>query len=75
MALAPARHALYAPFTVIMPLTINGMGVFSMMACSSFSVFRPAGGTIPFKKGKPAASTSMATAKAPASLTISNFSR
>ena len=75
MAAAPASFAFNAPFTVITPFTINGAPAISAMAFRSSTDLPPAGGSIFFRNGRPAASTSIATAKAPDFFTRSIFSR
>ena len=71
---APASFAFKAPFTVIIPFTINGTPASSATSRSSSTVLLPAGGSKFLRNGKPAASTSMATAKAFASCTSAIFS-
>ena len=75
IALAPASFALRAPFTVIIPFTINGVPAICMISRSSETVLLPAGGSRFLRKGRPAASISIATANAPDSCTSSIFSR
>ena len=75
MAAAPASLAFKAPFTVIIPFTIKGTPAASTISRSSSTDLLPAGGLKFFKNGRPAASISMAAAKAPASLTSAIFSR
>ena len=74
MAAAPASLAFKAPFTLKIPFTIKGTSISCTISFNSFTFFLPAGGTNPFKNGKPAASISMAIAKASASLASFNFS-
>ena len=76
MPLAPASSAFFAPFTVIMPLRMNGLPFISLtISFSSSTVLLPAGGVRFFRKGRPAASMSMATAMGSAAPTSSAFSR
>ncbi|KAF5050085.1 hypothetical protein DSECCO2_433150 [anaerobic digester metagenome] len=74
MPLAPARRAFFAPSTVMMPLRIKGFFAHAAICFSSSTVLLPAGGCIFFRKGSPAASISMATAKGSAVLVSVIFS-
>ena len=74
MAAAPAAFAFKAPFTVMMPFTMNGTPALRIISASSSSDLEPADVFSFFKKGRPAPSTSMAQAKAPLSFTQANFS-
>ena len=58
----------------MIPLMMKGSPASLMMAFISSTDLLPAGGTKFFRKGSPAASTSMATAKAPDCFTSSIFS-
>ena len=75
MAAAPASRAFFAPPTVIMPLRMKGLPASSATSRSSATVLRPAGGVWFFRKGRPAASMSIATAKGAAALTSASFLR
>ena len=68
MAAAPASFALSAPLTVMTPLTMKGRPASATISFSSATLLLPAGGVMFFRKGRPAASTSMATAKQPLAL-------
>ena len=59
----------------MMPFTMNGTPAASTISRSSSTDLLPAGGVRFFRKGRPAASTSIATAKALASFTSAIFSR
>ena len=75
MPLAPASRAFLAPATVMMPLRMKGLPAIRAISCSSSTVLLPAGGVRFFRKGRPAASMSMAMAKGSAAFTSSIFSR
>ena len=75
MPAAPASRAFFAPFTVIMPLMIKGTLAYSMTSRSSLTVLEPAGGLSPFRKGRPAASMSMANTRAPEALAASSLAK
>jgi len=76
MPLAPASRAFFAPFTVMMPLRIKGLPSASFtISFNSSTVLLPAGGVRFFRKGRPAASMSMAMAMGSAALTSTIFSR
>ena len=47
----------------MMPLTMKGLPAILAISASCSTVLLPAGGFMPFRKGRPAPSTSMATAK------------
>jgi len=70
---APASFAFNAPLTVITPFTINGVPAIFAIWRSSSTVLLPAGGSIFLRNGSPAASISIATARAFDSCTISIF--
>ena len=73
---APASRAFSAPRTVMMPLRMKGApSSISTISRSSATVLLPAGGWRFFRKGSPAASMSMATAKGFAGLMRASFSR
>ena len=74
MPLAPASSAFFAPATVMMPLRMKGFSAFSAIWRSSSTVLLPAGGVRFFRKGRPAASISMAMAMGSAALTSAIFS-
>ena len=63
MAAAPASFAFNAPFTVTTPFTINRRTGHFPVAFRSSTDSPPAGGSIFFRNGRSAASTSIATAK------------
>ena len=73
MPLAPASRAFLAPATVMTPLTMKGLPAISTIWRSSSTVLLPAGGVMFFRKGRPAASMSMAMAKGSAAFTRSIF--
>ena len=75
MPAAPASRAFFAPATVMMPLAMKGLPAMATICRSSSTVLLPAGGVMFFRKGRPAASMSMATAKGSAERTRSIFSR
>ena len=75
MAAAPASLAFSAPLTVITPLTMKGLLRMPTISRSSSTLLLPAGGLRFFRKGRPAASTSMATAKQPLSRACSILAR
>ena len=75
MAAAPASLAFKAPLTVITPLTMKGRSASFTISASSSTLLLPAGGVMFLRKGRPAASTSMATAKQPLALAWVIFSR
>ena len=70
IALAPASNAFFAPDTVIIPFTMNGIPAALTISPSCSTVLLPAGGLRFLRNGSPAASISMATAKALLSFTI-----
>ena len=54
MPLAPASSAFFAPFTVMMPLRMNGLPfIIFTISFSSSTVLLPAGGVRFFRKGRP----------------------
>ena len=73
MAEAPASNAFFAPATVMMPLRMKGLLVRAAISFNSWTVLLPAGGVRFFRKGRPAASMSMAIARGLAGVTRSNF--
>ena len=75
MPLAPASSAFFAPLTVMMPLRIKGLPAAWDTSRSSATVLLPAGGVRFFRKGRPAASMSIATAMGSAAFTSASFSR
>ena len=75
MPAAPASRAFLAPFTVMTPLMIKGTPAYSMTSRSSATVLDPAGGLRPFRKGRPAASMSMANTLAPEALAASSLAK
>ncbi len=75
MPAAPAARAFSAPRTVMMPLSRKGFSAHWTMVFSSSTVLLPAGGLQFFRKGRPAASMSMAMAKGFAAWAAAIFSR
>ena len=73
MAEAPASTAFSAPRTVMMPLRIKGFRAYSATSRSSATVLLPAGGIRLRRKGRPAASMSMAMAMGSAVRASSSF--
>ena len=59
----------------MMPLTRKGTPAYSMISRSSATVLEPAGGLSPFRKGRPAASISMANTRAPEALASSSLAK
>ena len=72
---APASRAFRAPLTVMIPLMIKGTLAYSMTSRSSATVLEPAGGLSPLRKGRPAASMSMANIWAPEALPWSSLAK
>ena len=75
MPLAPASRAFNAPLTVMIPLRMKGLPAIAAISFNSSTVLLPAGGVRFFRKGRPAASMSMAMAKGSAAFTSSIFCR